>query len=72
MTPVWKCSPLSMFIKMICFEGYNYYSLHSPTHMHMSAEMCVSTLNSIGNPENFHSVLDIDNFVVCSPFSLVT
>ena len=51
MTPVWKCSPLSMFIKMICFEGYNYYSLHSPTHM--SAEMCVSTLNSIGNPEIF-------------------
>ena len=50
MTQVWKCSPLSVFIKMICFEGYNYYSLHGSTHM--SAEMCVSTLNNMGNPLN--------------------
>ena len=53
MTQVWKCSPLSMFIKMICFEGYNYYSLNSPTHVSAEAEICVSTLNNIANPEHF-------------------
>ena len=69
MTPVWKCSPLSMFIKMICFEGYNYYSLHSPTHM--SAEMYVSTLSSIGNPEIFiqYWILIILSYV--APFHLL-
>ena len=69
MTLVWKCSPLSMFIKMICFEGYNYYSLHSPTHM--SAEMYVSTLSSIGNPEIFiqYWILIILSYV--APFHLL-